>query len=401
MTPWLTIVGIGEDGWDGLSAKSRHAIQSAEHVIGSTRTLSMLPEGKAKHHEWPQPFSAIVDNIKLMRDQPTVMLATGDPMNYGVARKIFEIIPREEVEVLPNLSAFTLAAAHKGWSLPDCDCLTIHGRPVNNLEIFVAPDAKLLVLTQDETSIAEACNRLVARGFGGSEVTVLENLGGRHEKATTFKASTPPSQSWSALNTLAIHCVASPGAKIWSRIAGLPDEAFEHDGQMTKREVRAATLAALAPAPDQILWDIGAGCGSIAIEWCRSTRGCSAFAVEPNPERRAMIARNAEQLGAPKLWIFNGTAPDAYAGLPQPDAIFIGGGVSDEGVFDGAWAKLKTGGNLVANTVTLEGDAKLIELQKQHGGDLVRMDVSTLTNVGEMRALRPRMSVLQWRVTKP
>jgi precorrin-6B C5,15-methyltransferase / cobalt-precorrin-6B C5,C15-methyltransferase len=401
LTPWLTIIGIGEDGFEGLSTKSRAALTQAEHIIGSRRTLGMLPESAAQRHEWPQPFSAVIDQLKPLQGKPTAILASGDPMNYGVARKLLEFIPKSEMTIIPHLSAFSLAASRMGWSLPDCDCFTIHGRPAANVEAFIQPNARLLILTEDETSPAEVCRRLIARGFETSEITVLENLGGARENATTFKANAPPHHNWSPLHTLAVHCNASPHAKIWSRVAGLPDDAFQHDGQLTKREVRAATIAALAPAPDQTLWDVGAGCGSIAIEWMRSTRGCEAIAIEANTERAAMIAINADQLGTPRLKLIQGTAPQALANLTAPNAIFIGGGMDDDGVFEACWSALKSPGNLVANTVTLEGERKLITLQERHGGDLVRIDVSSLTKVGDLRAMRPRMSVLQWRATKP
>ncbi len=401
MTPWLTIIGIGEDGHEGLSARAKHALVTSEFVIGSDRTLAMLPVTTAKHIEWPQPFSRVVEMVKPLAGRPTVMLATGDPMNFGAARKILTFIPMAEVTIIPGLSAFSLAASRLGWSLPDCDCFTIHGRPVANVEAFIQPDARLLILTEDGASVAEVCRRLIARGFGKSMVTVLENLGGNQEAGHSFIVSETPDKNWSPLNTLAVHCIASPGAKFWSRLAGLPDEAFQHDGQITKREVRAATLAALAPAPDQLLWDIGAGSGSISIEWMRSTRGCEAIAIEPNAERRAMIAINADQLGTPRLKVIAGSAPEALAELTAPHAVFIGGGIDHDGVFEAAWRALRSGGNLVANTVALEGDRRLITLQEQHGGDLVRMDVSTLAKVGDMRAMKPRMSVLQWRVQKP
>jgi precorrin-6B C5,15-methyltransferase / cobalt-precorrin-6B C5,C15-methyltransferase len=397
---WLYIIGIGEDGWDGLTAKSQHSIKTAQHIVGSARTLAMLPATKATLHEWPQPFSAVVDQLKPLQGQPTVILATGDPMNYGVARKLLEFIPKTEVSITPHLSAFSLAASRMGWSLPDCDCFTIHGRPASNVEVFIQPRAKLLILTQDKTSVAEVCRRLIARGFENSVVTVLENLNGPKERITTFKVNAVPNVNWSPLNTLAIECKASPDAKIWSRVAGLPEEAFVHDGKITKREVRAATLAALAPCPDQVLWDVGAGSGSVGIEWMRSTRGCGAIAIEPLADRRAMIATNADQLGTPRLKIVEGMAPEALENLPPPDAVFIGGGIDDAGVFEACWAVLRDQGNLVANAVTLEGERKLITLQEQHGGDLVRMDISTLTHVGALRAMRPRMSVLQWRIKK-
>jgi precorrin-6Y C5,15-methyltransferase (decarboxylating) len=401
MTPWLTIVGIGEDGWEGLSAKARIAIEQAENIIGSTRTLAMVPASKARQHEWPQPFSAVIDQVTPMRGQRTVMLATGDPMNYGAARKLLTFIPKEEVTIVPHLSAFTLAAAHMGWSIPDCDCFTIHGRPAANLEAFIQPDARLLILTEDETSVAEACRRLVARGFETSEVTVLENLGGAAEAVTTFPANGMPAREWSPLNTLAIHCKPGPSAKIWPRVAGLPDEAFVHDGQITKREVRAATLAALAPAPDQLLWDIGAGCGSVAIEWMRSTRGCEAIAIEQNADRLNIIATNADQLGTPRLKIVAGEAPDALRGLPQPHAVFIGGGVGVPDLFEKAWEALRSGGRLVANVISIEGEMHLYDLQEKHGGELVRIAISKLDPVGKYRALKPKMPVVQWRVVKP
>ena len=401
MIPWLTIIGMGEDGFDPLSAAAKQALENADFVIGSQRMFAMLPPSKAEQHLWPQPFSEMVHQVKSFAHRRTVLLATGDPMNYGVARKIFEFIPREEVTVIPHLSAFTLAAARLGWSLPDCDCFTIHGRPAANLEAFIQPDTRLLVLTQDETSIAEACRRLVARGFETSLVIVLENLGGPQERITTFAANQNPALDWSPLNTLAIHCRVSPAAKIWSRVGGLPDEAFIHDGQLTKREVRAATLAALAPAPDQLLWDVGAGCGSVAIEWMRSTRGCEAIAIEQNTARCAMIAQNTDQLGTPRLKLVQGEAPAALANLPAPHAIFIGGGVGDSGVFETCWAALRRSGRLVANVVTIEGEMHLYDLHEKHGGELVRIAVSRLESVGKLRALKPKMPITQWRVTKP
>ena len=401
MTRWLTIVGMGEDGAEGLSIAARRAIESAEVVIGSQRMFAILPSLKAEKHLWPQPFSLVVEQVKGFASRRTVLLATGDPMNFGVARKILDFIPKVEVEIIPHLSAFSLAAAQMGWSIPDCDCFTIHGRPAANLEAFIQPGANLLVLTQDETSVAEACHRLIARGFEKSHIAVLENLGGPNQRITHFIANENPDLGWSPLNTLAIHCIASATAKIYSRIGGLPDNAFVHDGQLTKREVRATTLAALAPAPDELLWDVGAGCGSIAIEWMRSTRGCKAIAIEHNADRCAMIARNADQLGTPRLKLVQGEAPAALTGLPSPHAIFIGGGVGIAGVFENCWQALGSGGRLVANVVTLEGEMHLYDLQEKHGGELLRIEISRLEPVGKFRALKPKMPVVQWRATKP
>lgn len=401
MSKWLTITGMGEDGWGGLSARARLAIETADVIVGSERLLAFLPKTSAEIHEWPQPFSAVVDRIKPLTGRRTVILATGDPLNYGVARKLMEFIPFAEMEIIPHFSAFSLAASRVGWSLPDCDTLTLHGRHAANIEAFIQPDVKLLVLTADASTIGEVARRLTTRGFGQSEITVLENMGGTRETQSSFIANDLPTKSWSDLNTLAIHCIASPGAKIFSRLGGLPDEAFVHDGQLTKREVRATTLAALAPTPEKLLWDVGAGCGSISIEWMRAARGCEAIAFESNAERLAMIAANADALGTPRLKVIAGEAPASLKGQPAPDAVFIGGGIWIAGVFETAWEALKPGGRMVANVVTIEGELHLYDLHEKHGGDIVRMEVSNLTYVGRLRALRPRMAVTQWRAQKP
>ncbi len=397
MKKWLTIVGMGEDGWEGLSNRARIALKAAEVIVGSTRVLKFLPKLKAEHQEWPQPFAAVVAQIKPMAGRNTVIIATGDPLNYGVARKVMTFVPFEEMTIIPHISAFSLAASRMGWSLPDCDTLTLHGRPVANLESFIQPNAKLIVLTADQTTIPEIVLRLNNRGFGQSQVTVLENLGGDSERVSIFD----PSTDYSPLNTVCIDCVAAPDAKIYSRLAGLPDDAFVHDGQLTKREVRAATLSALAPAPDHVLWDIGAGCGSVSIEWMRSTRGCEAIAFEHSADRLAMIAQNMEALGTPRLKVVAGKAPDTFDNQPAPHAVFIGGGVGNAGVFEKAWEKLRPAGHLVANVVTIEGEMHLYDLQEKYGGDLVKIEISNLTPVGPYRAMKPRMSVLQWRVQKP
>ena len=401
MNKWLTIIGMGEDGYGGLSTLARLNLEQAEVIVGSDRLLGFLPKLKAERHEWPQPFSAVVEQMKPLRGRKTVILATGDPMNYGVARKLLEFIPFEEMEIIPHLSAFSLVAARIGWSVPDCDTLTLHGRDAANIEAFIQPRAKLIVLTAEASTIPEVARRLVTRGFEESAMTVLENMGGDREKKTSFIANALPTQVFSDLNTLAVECLVGAKPIIWSRLAGLPDDAFIHDGQLTKREVRAATLAALSPVPDQLLWDIGAGCGSVAIEWMRSTRGCESIAFESNGERLKMIATNADRLGTPRLKIVAGHAPETLKGLPRPDAVFIGGGVGIPGIFETAWEHLKPGGRMVANVVTIEGEMHLYDLQEKNGGDLVRIEISNLTPIGPYRALKPRMAVTQWRTLKP
>jgi len=401
MSKWLTIVGMGEDGYDGLSAAARKAIASAKVIVGSRRLLGFLPPLAAELQEWPQPFSAMIDRIRPLKGRQTVLLATGDPLNYGVARKVLQFIPIGDVEIVPHLSAFSLAAARIGWSLPDCDTLTLHGRDAASIEAFIQPEVRLIVLTAGAATIPEVARRLTERGFGSSNVTVLENLGGPRERVTAFAARDIPPTEFSDLNTLAIECRPASGARILSRSPGLPDDAFLHDGQITKREVRAATLAALSPAPDHLLWDVGAGCGSVAVEWMRAARGCEAIAFECEPSRQELIAENARRLGTPRLRVVAGKAPETFKDQPAPDAVFIGGGLAVPGVFEAAWSALKPGGAMVANVVSVEGEMHLYDLQDRHGGDLARIEVSLLSRIGPLRALKPRMPVLQWRTRKP
>jgi precorrin-6B C5,15-methyltransferase / cobalt-precorrin-6B C5,C15-methyltransferase len=401
MAKWVSIIGMGDDGFEGLTPRAALALHHVTHIVGSRRLLSYLPKLKAELHEWPQPFSDALARIEPLRGQPTAILATGDPMNYGVARKLLERIPKGEVEIIPHVGAFSLAAAHMGWSLPDCDSLTLHGRDAANIETFIQPDVRLLVLTADETTIPVVCERLTRRGFGKSEISVLENLGGKAERATNFTAGAMPVQNFSPLNTIAIHCKASADAKVLSRVPGLPDDTFMHDGKITKRELRASAIAALSPAPDQLLWDVGAGCGSIAIEWMRCCRGGEAIAFEQADGRLAMIANNADMLGTPRLRIIAGAAPVTFASAPPPDAVFIGGGMSVPGLVEAAWERLKPGGRFVAHAVTIEGEMHLYDWQASHGGELTRMEVSTLHAIGPYRAMKPRMAVTQLRIVKP
>lgn len=401
MTQWLTILGMGEDGLAGLSPRAQALLDGAEVIVGSTRLLALIGATKAERHEWPQPFSAVIDRIKPLRGRRTVVLATGDPLNYGVARKLMEIVPFAEMEIVPHLSSFSLAAARMGWPLGDCDTITLHGRPAANLEAFIQPEARILALTADASTISEVARRLVARGYGPSDITVLENMGGPRESRAGFRADETAPRVFSDLNTLAIHCHAQPGAALLSRVPGLPDDAYLHDGQITKREVRAATLAALGPYPDALLWDVGAGSGAIAIEWMRAARGARAIAFESHGERLKMIGENADRLGAPRLTVIAGAAPVSLKGQPRPDAVFIGGGMGVPGVFEESWAALRSQGRLVANVVTLEGELHLVDLQEKHGGELVRIEVSHLDRIGKLRALKPRMPVLQWRAVKP
>ena len=402
--PWLTIIGIGDNGLESLTPPARLLFDQASNLIAPERVLkSIPPEALAdkKVTPWTSGIHETIRSLHERRGEPLTILATGDPFHFGIAATLARTIPADEIITIPHPSGFSLAANHLGCALQDVDMISLHGRAVARLQVFVEPDNQILALTSSGQTVKDAAEILVERGFEKSEITVLEHLGGKEQRIVSCLADEAAQHEFADFNMLAIECIAGPQAKIRPRIAGLPNDAFVHDGQLTKREVRAATLSALAPYPNALLWDIGAGCGSVAIEWMRAARGAKAIAFERDETRLAMIAKNAPTLGVPALDVASGKAPDSLKEQPTPDAVFIGGGITQDGLFDAAWSALRSGGILVANTVTLEGEAQAISLHKTYGGDLVRLDVSHLTTVGRMHALEPRMSVLQWRVTKP
>jgi len=398
MTVWLHVIGVGEDGADGLAPAALSLIRDADNVFGGDRHLDLLRpllDGK-KVTAWPSPFAAGLDLLETCRGRATVVLASGDPLWFGVGSSLLRRVSADEMALVPAPSSFSLAAARMGWALQDTTCISLHGRPVAALALHLAPGAQLLCLTSDATTVASAVDVLKAHGFGDSEVVVLGHLGGPAESRQAADAPSLPD-----LNILAIRCVAQPGRQPLSRVPGLPDEAFEHDGKMTKREVRAMVLSRLAPQPGQHLWDIGAGCGSVAVEWLRSGDRMRATGLEPHDARRAMAARNALHLGVPGLDLRPDTAPDGLAELGAPDAIFIGGGVSDRAVVDAAWAALPVGGRLVANAVTVEGQMVLTAAWQDLGGDLSRIMLERAGPVGQMNGWRASMPVMQWSVVRP
>lgn len=399
-TPWLSIVGIGEDGLAGLTPPARALVDDAEVLVGGARHLAMLPHDDRERLAWPSPLSALLEEIESRRGTRVCVLATGDPLWYGIGVSLLKRIPRSEIAILPGRSAFTLAAARIGWPLAEIDCLTLHGRPLSLLHPYIQPGAKLLVLSEDATTPAAVASLLSARGYGKSVMIVLEHLDGAKERRVEGTAAEWSVNDVADLNTLAIQCIADSDAPLLPRTPGLPDDAYRHDGQLTKREVRAATLAALMPVPGQLLWDVGAGCGSIAIEWMRSAPRAGAIAIEREAARRALIAENAESLGTPTLKIVAGEAPAALEGLKAPDAVFLGGGVSTPGMIDNCWRALKPGGRLAANAVTLEGEAALLAWRKAHGGALVRFAVSRAEPVGPFQGWRPLMPVTQLSAVK-
>ncbi len=400
MSAWLTIVGVNDDGPNGLASGPRALVNAADIVVGSQRILDREELSDTETHIWASPFEDMLKQIKSWRGKNVVILATGNPMHYGVGATLIRHIPPEEMTVIPAPSAFSLAAARLGWPVQNLDMLSLHGRPVSLLHPFVQPDAKLLALMGDGQTVHKAASLLCERGFADSKLTVLEHMDGPYERIVRLTALECRSQDFADFNTLGIECVAGAKAILLPRVPGLPDDVYTHDGQITKREVRAVTLAALGPTPGALLWDVGAGCGSVAIEWIRAASDARAIAFEQNKPRIKMIAENAVALGAPGLEVVAGDVGKTLNGHTAPDAIFLGGSVTSKEVFKTCWSALKPGGRLVANAVTLEGEAALISRHESHGGELVRIDISHVTSIGTRRALRPRMAVTQWRVTK-
>lgn len=396
---WLAIVGIGEDGLAGLGERARAAIAGAEVVFGGPRHLALAaPIITGEARAWPSPFD--IGPVVALRGRPVCVLASGDPFQHGVGATLARRIDPGEMTVIPAASAFGLAAARLGWGLRDVETISLHGRSEALVRPLLHPGTRILALTSDGGAPSRIARRIAAAGFGASRLHVLEALGGPHERQRSSIAASFGDTACGALNVLAIEVEADAEAAILP-LAGLDDSAFEHDGQITKREIRAVTLAALAPRRGDLLWDVGAGSGSVAIEWMLRHPTLRAVAVEARPDRAERIRRNAEALGVPGLDVRNGEAPAALAGLPPPDAIFLGGGGTDPGVLDAVVAALPAGGRLVANAVTLEMQARLSEEAGRLGGGLVSLAVARAAPLGGMTGWRPAMPVVQWSWVKP
>src|SRR3954452_2834664 len=425
----LVVVGIGADGWQGLSPNARTAIEAAEVLLGSVRQLALLPPASppppvsptlrtssvsptspptpsspgvvglagAARVVWPSPLSeALPGLLAEHRDRRICVLASGDPTFHGIGTTLARLLGADPVHVIPHPSSVSLACARLGWPQDQVQVVSLVNQPVERLHPHIQPSRRLIILSRGSQTPAQVAQLLVARGYDDSEFTVLEQLGGPIERVQTVRAA-----DWStdvdALNVIGVRCQDdAPG---WSTVPGLPDDAYENDGHLTKREVRAVTLSRLAPVPGQLLWDIGGGAGSIAIEWARHHPSCRAIAIEREPDRAERLDRNASNLGAAVTTV-RGAAPAALDGLEPPDAIFIGGGATASGMFDACWKALRPGGRLVANGVTLETEALIIQWYKAVGGDLVRVEVQRASPVGTMTGWRPAMPVTIWSVTK-
>ncbi|MEW9805067.1 precorrin-6y C5,15-methyltransferase (decarboxylating) subunit CbiE [Mesorhizobium sp. ZMM04-5] len=394
---WLSVVGIGEDGVGGLGDAAKRLIGEAEIVFGGKRHLALANELiKGESRAWPIPFDTAMREVLALRGQKVCVLASGDPFLHGVGVTLARHVPSGEMIAIPAPSAFSLAASRLGWALQDVETVSLHGHSIDLIRPLLQPNRRVLALTSDGEGPAAVASLLAGHGFGASKLTVLEALGGEDERIRTTTARGFDLEKINALNVLALEIETGPEARVLPLTAGRADALFEHDGQITKRAVRAVTLAALAPRRGELLWDIGAGSGSIAIEWMLADPAMRAIAIEGDAERAARIGRNAAALGVPGLKVIEGTAPAALAGLPTPDAIFIGGGGTDAGVMDAAVAALPSGGRLVANAVTLEMEALLLARHAALGGELTRIAIARETAIGSMRGWRPAMPVTQW-----
>lgn len=399
MQPWLTVVGIGEDGYAGLGKAARHALLGAAEVVGGLRQLDLLPRCiRARRTPWPSPFS--LAPVLERRGTPICVLASGDPMLFGVGASLARQVPAEELRVIPAPSSCSLAAARLGWPVQDVTLLSVVARPLAALNAHLHDGARLLVLSNDGSSPAAIAALLTERGFSPSRITVLEHLGGERERRIDGIARDWSLGEVAALNLVAVEVLPGEGTRPLPLTTGLPDDAYRHDGQLTKRDVRAVTLARLAPRPGELLWDVGAGCGSIGIEWMRAHPDCRAIAIEANEGRQAHIRHNRDALGVPGLQLVAGQAPAALDGLPEPDAIFIGGGVTEPGVLDTCWNQLKPGGRLIANAVTLQSEATLVAFRERHGGELTRIAIAQAQPLGGFDTWRAALPITLLDVVK-
>jgi len=398
---WLTVIGIGEDGLDGLGKIAANRLQKAEFIFGGERHLALLDAGfTARRMLWPKPFSDSIGKVKALEGRQVVLLTSGDPMFYGAGATFLQYFSLQEMELYPHISSFSLAAARLGWPLQDVECCSVHGRALSAVFRFFENGARLLILSNDGSTPAKLAAGLEQKGFGASRITVLEHLGGSKERIVSEEAKLMTGQFFADLNLVAIHCICDRPEHDFARFSILPDHAFVHDGQLTKQDIRAVTLAHLAPGRDALLWDVGAGCGSVSIEWMRLGQNARAIAIEKNSDRCGYIRQNAENLGVPGLEIREGRAPAALQELKMPDAVFIGGGISTPDVLETCWQALKPGGRLVANTVTLESEAAVTLWSTGKQARLLKLALSGAEPLGGFHIWRQSLPITMLIVRK-
>ncbi|MGH6813160.1 MAG: precorrin-6y C5,15-methyltransferase (decarboxylating) subunit CbiE [Methylocella sp.] len=397
---WLSLIGIGEDGIEAISPKARKLLAQAHLVVGGARHLALAAPLKAETMTWPSPFADVIPKILARRGSPVCVLASGDPFFYGVGTLLGAHVGPQEMQCFPAPSAFSLAAARLNWSLQDCCLMSLHGREFERIIPALQPQAKILCLSWDETTPPRLARLLCQRGLGQSRIVVMEAMGGQRERTRATTAEAFRMEGIDPLNLVALEIAATAQSRILPVANGLADSWFETDGQLTKREVRAVTLSSLAPRRGELLWDVGAGSGSIAIEWLLSDPANRAIAIEAREDRASLVRRNAENLGVPHIEIIAGRAPEAFANLPRPQAIFAGGGASDKRLLDAAYAALAPGGRLVVNAVTLDTEAEVARRFMAIGGELLRIEIARANLLGSFQAWRPALPVTQWSVTK-
>ncbi|HVW30593.1 MAG TPA: precorrin-6y C5,15-methyltransferase (decarboxylating) subunit CbiE [Polyangiaceae bacterium] len=398
---WLSIVGLGLDAPDALSPAARAAIETAELVAGSTRQLELVRSlVRGERLVWPSPLSDGVAKVLARRGHSTCVLGSGDPFLFGIGALLAPSLDRGEFVCHPQPSSLSLAAARLGWPLQDTELVSLHGRDLGEVIRYLSPARRLLALSWNGKTPGELGRLLTARGFGRSRLHVLESLGGATERVRAALASEFAFEDVADLNLVGVEPVADATALVLPCRASLPDSAFEHDGQLTKQDLRAICLSALGPRPAALLWDVGAGAGSIGIEWTLSHPACRAITIERDPVRCARIRRNAAALGVPGLQVVEGDAPAALRDLAAPDAVFIGGGARDQGLVERCYDALSAGGRLVVNAVALETQASLIRWYERLGGELCRFSFETAAPLGSLHAFRSALPVTQWRLTK-
>ena len=390
----IEVVGIGAGGWESLGPAEQRLLQSADLVVGGPRHLALLPAGSGQRREvWPADLrAALPELLSGHAARTTVVLASGDPLRAGVGSTLIELFGPEAVRIHPAVSSVSLARARMGWAAESVEVIRLRGDDVDQIRRWLFPGQRLIILSRDAASPAEIAALLAQAGHSASTLTVLGNLGGADETRHSNPAAAPP------LNVVCVE-VAGP-APLATLATGRPDDAYEHDGQLTKRDVRASALAHLMPRPDELLWDVGAGAGSIGIEWSLSHPRCRAIAVERDHDRAKRIAANAAQLGVPGLVVVHGVAPVALKELPVPNAVFVGGGATAE-VLDICWSALAPGGRLVVHAVTVETEMIITDRWMRRGGIMTRIAVEHLERIGSFHGWKPARAVVQWSVSKP
>lgn len=400
----LTVVGIGADGWDALAPASRDAVVGADVLLGSTRQLALIPDTvPADRDAWPSPLLPALPEL-LARQRArgrVVVLASGDPLVSGIGGTLVNLLGADAVRILPAVSSVALARARMGWPANSVVVVSAVGRDLAEVVRHLAPRRRIILLSAGSDTAGQLASLLCGEGYRDSRLTVLANLGSAEESRTASAARAwPRDRRAPALNLVCVECVADAGVRVLPGAPGLPDEVFEHDGQLTKRDVRASALARLAPVPGARLWDVGAGAGSVAIEWMRTHETCMAVAIERDPDRAARIGRNAKALGVPSIQIVQQAAPEALTGLPAPDAVFVGGGATMSGVLEKCWEALRPGGRFVVHGVTVQTERLMLQWFSRQGGELIRIGVERAGPLGSFTGWTPARSVTQYAVTK-